>query len=206
MFTGIIQDTGRLVERDVTPEGGRIVVSAPSLRASMGESVAVEGVCLTVTDAQEGCVSFDLTLETLRLTTLGLLAEGRRVNLETGLRLGDPLGGHIVQGHVDGRGTVDALMPEGDGWRLQIEAPDDLSPHLAPKGSLTVNGVSLTIAWRQGRRVAITLIPHTWRMTTLSLLSEGDPVNLEVDVISRYLETLLAKRMDKEATNHVPLD
>lgn len=205
MFTGIIKERGTLVGRRLSPNGGHITVRCPNLAASPGDSVAVEGVCLTATPASAGLLSFDLSLETLALTTLGRLPEGRPVNLEASLRLGDALGGHLVQGHVDGLGEVRSLVPEGDGFRLVVRVPPELSPHLARKGSVAVNGVSLTVADREGDLVSIALIPYTYRETTLSLLAPGDPVNLEVDMISRYLANLLAEQMPKEAKSHVHL-
>jgi len=203
MFTGIIERVGRIATREVGRTGGRLIVEADDVQARVGDSIAVEGVCLTATGTALGRLTFDLSLETLTRTTLGDLPLGRDVNLETSLRLGDALGGHIVQGHVDGRGSVASIEGEGEGFRLSIDMPPFLLPHLALKGSVAVNGVSLTIASRTETRVGIALIPHTYRHTTLRLLQGGDPVNVEVDVISRYLENLLAHRSDKEAQPHV---
>ncbi len=196
---------GRLLGRSPTPTGAEIVVEASDLVAGPGDSVAVEGTCLTVVGSREHRFSFDLSRETLALTTLGGLAIGRAVNLEPSLRLGDPLDGHLVQGHVDGIGTCLALDPEGDGARLTVEVPEHLARHLAQKGSIAVNGVSLTIATRRGPVFEAALIPTTLSLTTLSLLARGDGVNIEVDVISRYLDALMSERIPKEATPHVPL-
>jgi len=196
---------GRLLGRSPTSTGAEIVVEASGLAAGAGDSVAVEGTCLTVVGSREQRFSFDLSRETLALTTLGSLEIGRAVNLEPSLRLGDPVDGHLVQGHVDGVGTCLALDREGDGARLTVEVPEHLARHLAWKGSVAVNGVSLTIATRQGAIFEAALIPTTLSLTTLSLLEPGDGVNIEVDMISRYLDALISHRIPKEATRHVPL-
>lgn len=167
--------------------------------------MAVEGTCLTVVEARDGVLSFDLTRETLALTTLGTLAVGRAINLESSLRFGNAVDGHLVQGHVDGVGTCTGLEGEGEGARLTVEVPGHLARHLAWKGAVAVNGVSLTIAARRGATFEAALIPTTLSLTTLSLLRPGDRVNIEVDMISRYLDALISERIPKEATLHVPL-
>lgn len=180
------------------------MVEAPGLASAPGDSVAVEGVCLTVVRSAGNRLAFDLSHETLALTTLGALALGRPVNLEPSLRLGDALDGHLVQGHVDGVGTCLALDPDGDGARLGIAVPDNLARYLALKGSVSVNGVSLTVAALDGTTFEAALIPTTLSLTTLPLLGPGDGVNIEVDMIARYLDALIADRIPKEATPHVP--
>lgn len=192
MFTGIIRHMGTIRQKKRSDGGLRLMVEAPQLEAQVGDSIAVEGACLTVTHVLGPTLSFDLSLETLALTTLGLLPEGRPVNLEPSLRVGDGLGGHFVQGHVDGLAEVVEVHPEGDGYRLRIRAPESLLPYLALKGSATLNGVSLTVALKDGQAFDFALIPFTFENTTLSLLRPEDRLNLEVDVIARYLQSLLA--------------
>jgi riboflavin synthase len=177
----------------VRPEGARLRVRAPRLAAlaATGDSIAVSGCCLTVVERDGDVVAFDAVPETLRRTTLGGLAAGGRVNLEDSLRAGEPLGGHFVQGHVDGVGEVASLEPEGDGARLAVRAPAELRRYLAPKGSIAVAGVSLTVAALTDDGFEVALIPHTLAVTTLGELIPGDRVNLETDVLARHVERLL---------------
>jgi riboflavin synthase alpha subunit len=156
----------------------------------VGDSIAVAGCCLTATAVEDGELRFDAVPETLVRTTLGALAEGAEVNLEPALRAGEPLGGHYVQGHVDGTGRVRSLEPEGEGVRLRLDVPPELLRYCAEKGSLAVDGVSLTIAGLDGEGVEIALVPHTLRATTLGELDPGDSVNLEVDLLAKYVERL----------------
>src|SRR5262245_51440862 len=186
MFTGIVEALGRvgsMVDR-------RLSVSVPdeaSWRLAVGESVAVSGVCLTVVGVGPGRLAFDLAEETLRVTTLGRLVAGDPVNLERPVRLDSRLGGHLVLGHVDGVGEVTAVRAEGDGARLDVAVPARLRPLLIPKGSLAIDGVSLTVAALEEEAVAVALIPHTRAVTTLGHRRRGDPVNLEMDVIGKYV-------------------
>ena len=182
MFTGIVRERARVVSY----ADGRLRV-ATSLAASIGDSVAVDGVCLTVVDGDNGTLAFDVALETQAR------AKPFRsyVNLEPALRVGDALGGHYVQGHVDDVGRVRALEPEGDGKRLRVEAPPELLRYCVEKGSVTVDGVSLTIAELDDDGFAIALVPHTLAATTLGELEPGDEVNLEVDVLAKYVERLV---------------
>ena len=193
MFTGIIVETGA-VER-VRERGGmmELRLRVPTLweHAAVGDSVAVSGVCLTVTEKGPGFLTFDAVRTTCARTTLKALRPGARVNLEPALRLGDPLGGHLVSGHVDGIGAVRALRPGGGETRLAVEAPEALLPFLAERGSVAVDGVSLTVAALQGPRFEAAVIPHTLRVTTLGALRPGDEVNLEVDLLARYVARLL---------------
>jgi riboflavin synthase alpha subunit len=163
------------------------VPDEPAWRLELGESVAVSGVCLTVVEAGPGRLAFDLAEETLRVTTLGELGAGDPVNLERPLRFDGRLGGHLVLGHVDGIGRVTGIRPEGDGVWLEVEAPRGLRPLLIPKGSVTVDGVSLTVAGLEESVFAVALIPHTLAVTTLGRRRAGDPVNLEMDVIGKYV-------------------
>jgi riboflavin synthase alpha subunit len=191
MFTGIVEALGRVGVVETGAAGGRrlgvAVPDEPGWRVGLGESVAVSGVCLTVVDAAPGRLAFDLAEETLRVTTLGALGVGDAVNLERPLRLDGRLGGHLVLGHVDGVGRVAALRPEGDGARLEVEVPARLRPLLIPKGSVAVDGVSLTVAALEADAFAVALIPHTLGATTLGQRRPGDRVNLEMDVIGKYV-------------------
>jgi riboflavin synthase alpha subunit len=193
MFTGIVRELGRLDTLEGGSAGVRLHVSAPGTAAvtSVGDSVALNGVCLTVTAVADGVLSFDAVPETLARTSLGHLTSGQALNVEPALRAGDPLGGHIVQGHVDGIGCVRTIAPEGEGVRVDIEAPAELMRYCVEKGSIAVDGVSLTIATIGERSFTVALIPHTLSATTLGDLRPGDEVNLEVDVLAKYTERLL---------------
>jgi riboflavin synthase len=177
VFTGIVQERGRVASF----EGGRLVVES-AIRAGIGDSVAVDGVCLTVTENDDGRLSFDVVQETLERTR----PFGDEVNLEAALRAGDPLGGHYVQGHVDGVGTVRSI---GDPVWIDVDSP--LLRYVVEKGSIAVDGVSLTVATVDERGFAVALIPHTLEVTTLNRLAAGDTVNLETDVLAKYVERLL---------------
>ena len=191
MFTGIVEALGRVGAVEAGAGGGRrLAVAVPDdagWRLAVGESVAVSGVCLTVVDAAPGRLAFDLAEETLRVTTLGELGVGAPVNLERPLRFEGRLGGHLVLGHVDGVGRVAAVRAEGDGARADVEVPARLRPLLIPKGSVTVDGVSLTVAALAEDVFAVALIPHTLAATTLGQRRQGDRVNLEMDVIGKYV-------------------
>jgi riboflavin synthase len=190
MFTGLVEALGRVGAVETVGSGRRlrvVVPGEPAWRLELGESVAVSGVCLTVVDAGPGRLAFDLAEETLRVTTLGELGAGDPVNLERPLRFDGRLGGHLVLGHVDGIGRVTGVRPEGDGMWLEVEVPRGLRPLLIPKGSVTVDGVSLTVAGLAETAFAVALIPHTLAVTTLGRRRTGDPVNLEMDVIGKYV-------------------
>jgi riboflavin synthase alpha subunit len=193
MFTGIVRERGRVVRADGDADGLALELEAPQTAAasSVGDSVSVDGVCLTVTSRIDGRLTFHAVPETLERSSLGRLGPGAEVNLEPALRAGEPLGGHYVQGHVDGVGQVRSLEPEGEGARLTVDAPGELLRYCVEKGSLTVEGVSLTIAAIDDAGLAVALIPHTLEVTTLGALRPGDPVNLEVDVLAKYVERLL---------------
>jgi riboflavin synthase len=195
MFTGIIQAVGTLARRETRGGDLRIAVDATALagridaaRLAIGESVAVNGACLTVVEFANGCFEADVSQETLRLTTLGDLAQGARVNLEAALRAGDPLGGHIMSGHVDGRARVVGLAREGRSLRLEVEVPEGLARYIAAKGSVALDGVSLTVNEVTGRRFVVNLIPHTLEATNFTDLAAGREMNLEVDTLARYVE------------------
>jgi len=195
VFTGIVRERGRLVGRNGGPDGVELVVEAPETAAgaSVGDSVALDGVCLTVTDVSDGRITFHAVPETLDRSTFAALEPGVEVNVEPALRAGEPLGGHYVQGHVDGVGRVTDARPEGDGLRLRLDIPPELLRYCVPKGSLAVQGVSLTIAALDDRGVEIALVPHTLAATTLAALRPGAEVNLEVDVLAKYVERLVAR-------------
>jgi len=193
VFTGIVEELGLVAELDVTDSGARIGVLAPALAplANIGDSISISGCCLTVVAIDADLLRFEAVPETLSRTSLGRLALGEKVNLEDALRAGEPFGGHLVQGHVDGVGEVAAIEPEGEGYRIAIRAPVDLLRYLAEKGSIGVAGISLTVAALRDDGFEVAVIPHTWNSTTVSGWEVGDPVNLEVDVIAKYVERLL---------------
>jgi riboflavin synthase len=195
LFTGIVQDLGTIVERE--PRGGdlRLVIGLNELddaRAGLGDSISVQGCCLTVTGRKDRTFSVDLSRETLALTTLGARAVGARVNLEPALRAGDVLGGHLVSGHIDGTARVIRVETDARSQRLTMGVPPELMRYIARKGSVTVDGVSLTVNEVAGASFGVNIIPHTQTVTTLGALSAGDQVNLEVDQLARYVERLLA--------------
>jgi riboflavin synthase len=193
MFTGIVRELGTVVSFD----GARLVVGAPETAAGMdiGDSVSVAGVCLTVVEAAKGALAFDVVPETLSRTVLGRLETGDVVNVEPSLRVGDQLGGHVVQGHVDAVGRVRSVAPEGDGRRVWIDAPDTVLGYCIEKGSIAVDGVSLTVAAFDDDGFEVALIPHTLAATTLGRLESGDEVNLEADVLGKVVERLVAARL-----------
>lgn len=189
MFTGIITDIGRVrsvrqTERDRRYE---IETAWDVSGIDLGASISHAGCCLTVVEKGDGWFAVEVSGETLDKTTLGGWADGTRVNLERATKVGDELGGHIVSGHVDGLGTVVEITPEGGSHRVTIEAPAPLHRFIAAKGSITVDGVSLTVNTVDDRRFGLNIIPHTWEVTTLGSLKVGDPVNLEIDMLARYL-------------------
>jgi riboflavin synthase len=199
MFTGIILATGRIVS--ATERGGdlELVLDASGLdsaRTAIGDSVCVQGVCLTVTRLDGARFSADVSRETLAKTTLGTLKSGARVNLEPSLRAGDPLGGHLVSGHVDAVGTLASLTEEARSRRLQFVLPEELMRFVAPKGSICIDGVSLTVNEIEGSRFGVNIIPHTYQVTTLGELVAGSRVNIEIDVIARYLDRLMQPSMN----------
>ncbi len=195
MFTGLIREVGVVVSREGGPEGVRLTIEAPAVaaRARPGDSVAIDGVCLTVVAAGGDELAFDAVPETLDRSSLGTLDLGSRVNLEPALRAGEPLGGHYVQGHVDGAGSVRSVEAEGDGKRIWFDAAPDLLRYVVEKGSIAVQGTSLTVAAVDEAGFAVALIPHTLGATTLGELEPEDRVNLETDVLAKYVEKLLPR-------------
>jgi riboflavin synthase len=196
VFTGIVRELGRVTAVEGGADGVRLEVEAPETAAAagLGDSVALDGVCLTVTAVGDGRMSFDAVPETLRRTALGRLEPGDGLNVEPALRVGEPLGGHYVQGHVDAVGRVRSTDPEGDGRRIWVDAPPDVLRLCVEKGSIAVQGVSLTVAALDDDGFAIALIPHTLDVTTLGALAPGDEVNLEADVLAKYVERLVGAR------------
>lgn len=193
MFTGIVECVGRTAGMELSAGGARLEIEAPDLGladARVGESISVAGVCLTVTALGSGGFTADVSTQTLAATTLGALESGDPVNLERALKAGDRLGGHLVTGHVDGVGTVLGMDPEGDSRRLSVAVPAELAQYVARKGSITVDGVSLTVNEVRDGECRINLVPHTLAATTLGGLEPGARVNLEVDLVARYLARL----------------
>jgi riboflavin synthase len=191
VFTGIVEERGRVREA-----GRRLVVECRSVTgdADVGSSISVSGVCLTVTDRPDGALGFDLTDETLARTTLGSLRPGDAVNLERPVTLATRLGGHLVQGHADGVARVEAVDRRPGGVTLRLRPEDGLGRYVVGKGSITVDGVSLTVAAVEDGAFTVALVPHTIEVTTLGALEPGDRVNLEIDVVAKYVEALLAGR------------
>lgn len=192
MFTGIVQALGRIVRIETRGGDLRLFVDVSALDAELapGDSLCVSGVCLTVTVREAGTLAFDVSNETLALTTLGALRTGAAVNLEPALRLSDRLGGHLVSGHVDGVGRVVSIAPDARSQRWTFEVPAPLSRYIAMKGSVCIDGVSLTVNDVEGQRFGVNLIPHTVEATTFRDKRVGDAVNIEVDLVARYLERL----------------
>ena len=191
MFTGLVREVGTVASM----EDGRLIVDAPATAqgVQLGDSIAIDGVCLTVVACDDSSLSFDAVPETLARTALGTLDQGSRVNLEPALRAGDALGGHYVQGHVDGVGAVRSVEPEGEGKRVRFDAPAALLRYIVEKGSIAVQGTSLTVAAVDETGFEVALIPHTLQETTLGELEPEQPVNLETDVLAKYVEKLLPR-------------
>ncbi|MEP6977917.1 MAG: riboflavin synthase [Thermoleophilia bacterium] len=196
MFTGIVRERGRVASVEGDGKGIRIRLDAPLTAAevTIGDSVSLNGCCLTVVEAANGTLAFDAVPETLSRSSLDGLAAGAELNVESALRAGDPLGGHYVQGHVDAVGTVRSVEPEGESRRIWFDAPPDVLRYCVEKGSVAVDGVSLTIAELDDTGFAVALIPHTLAATTLGTLDRGARVNLEGDVLAKYVERLVEVR------------
>lgn len=193
MFTGIIKSVGRITKTE--PRGGdlRLCISAEGLPwddYSVGDSIAVNGVCLTAVALRPDGFDTDVSTETLTVTTLGTLGEGSKVNLEPALAIGERLGGHLVSGHVDGIGTIVSMRSDGRAWRCTVQVPHDISRYIAKKGSVSIDGVSLTTNEVFGNSFAVTIIPHTFNETIFRDYKVGAAVNIEVDMMARYLERL----------------
>lgn len=202
MFTGIVEEVGRVTRIEQRGENRRITVTAEHVPNELqtGDSVSVSGVCLTALDLKPGSFSADLAPETWRRTSFSRMHEGALVNLELPLKADGRFGGHIVQGHVDGVGRVIALerIAQSENWWLHIELPDDVEKYTVYKGSISIEGISLTVAQLEKHRCTIAMIPHTVEMTNLNSLRPGDPVNLEADLIAKYVEKMM--RSDAESS------
>ena len=198
MFTGLIEEVGRVRALSAGNGTRRLKVGSRALirEIKKGDSIAVSGVCLTAVELSKDAVAFDLAAETVARTSLTRLRRDALVNLELPMKAGQRMGGHIVQGHVDGVGTLTALerIPSGEDWMLRITIPPELARYVVFKGSIAVEGISLTVAKLEKNEVAIAIIPHTYEATNLKSLRPGDPVNIEVDVLAKYAERLLAQK------------
>lgn len=194
MFTGIITAIGTIGAYDPKPEGGvRFVIKTPwdCRQLALGASVACNGICLTVVSRDAESFAADASAETLGVTTLGQWNTGTRINLESSLKLGDEMGGHIVSGHVDGLAELLECRKDGDSWRLRLSAPPRLASLIAAKGSVALDGISLTVNEVDGNSFGVMIIPHTWEHTTLCERKPGDKINLEADMLARYVARIL---------------
>jgi riboflavin synthase len=198
MFTGIVEELGSVKALRRETGSARLTLSASTVLDGtiLGDSISVNGVCLTVVDISKGEFSADVAFETLAVTNLGELKIGEKVNLERALQLSARIGGHLVSGHVDAVGRIKAKREEGNGWRIFIEAPEQVLRFVIKKGSVAIDGISLTVADLDKTGFSIAMIPHTARMTTLGFKSAGDSVNLENDLIGKYVERLLSGRVE----------
>lgn len=193
MFTGIIESIGKITNLEREQEAVRVTVAVGAIAedVALGDSVSVNGVCLTVTQIAPPEVTFDAVYETMRVTTLGTLQIGDPVNLERSLPVGGRLGGHIVQGHVDGTGRIASIRPIGNSYFLYVDAAPELMRYVVTKGSVAVDGISLTVAESEDRTFAVSIIPHTWEHTNLNEKRAGDSVNIECDILGKYVEKML---------------
>lgn len=193
MFTGIVEAVGKVAGLERGRESVRLSITAPGIAedVALGDSVAINGVCLTVVEIRPPQVAFEAVYETLRKTSLGYLHTGDAVNLERALRANGRFDGHIVQGHVDGTGRIASIRPVGDSWFIYIEASPELLRYVVTKGSVCVDGVSLTVMEADDRMFSLSIIPHSWDNTTLKDRRAGDTVNIECDIVGKYVEKLL---------------
>ena len=195
MFTGIITAIGSLTSLDHKTDGGaRVKIKTPwdCEKIDLGASIACNGVCLTVVDRDQDHFSVDVSEESLAVTSLKNWDQGSAINLERALAMGDELGGHIVSGHVDGLAEIMSIRQDGDSYRVSLKAPDYLAPMIAPKGSVALDGISLTVNEVDGNTFGIMVIPHTWTHTTLGQNQVGDKINLEVDLLARYVARIIS--------------
>ena len=203
MFTGIVEEVGRVTRIEERGENRRITVAAADVAKELktGDSIAVSGVCLTALDIGPGSFSADLAPETWERTSFSRMHEGALVNLELPMKADGRFGGHIVQGHVDGVGKLVALerIADSENWWLRIELPGDVEKYTVYKGSISIEGISLTVAKLEGRSCTVAIIPHTVEMTNLNSLRPGDPVNLEADLIAKYVEKMMGRESEESA-------
>jgi riboflavin synthase len=195
MFTGIIKDVGEVADIKETNKGRvlRIRTALPLAQAAIGASIACDGCCLTVVEKTDDSFTVDVSAETLSKTSIGGWTKGAKVNLESSLRLGDEMGGHLVSGHVDGLAVLESVKPDGESFRLRIKVPKPLASYIAPKGSVALNGISLTVNEVEGDVFGVCIIPHTWKVTNIADVNPGGKMNLEVDMLARYVARILGK-------------
>lgn len=207
IFTGLIIEVGRVRSANRRADGALLVIEGKKVLEGtrIGDSISINGVDLTVIEMTGDSFSADASLETLKRSTLGLLRAGSRVNLERALAVGERLGGHMVQGHVDGTGELISTAPEGNAYRMRFRFPRELGRYIAMKGSITVDGISLTVAGLGADWFEVAIIPHTWRETNLRDLKAGDRVNLEVDVLAKYVERLMQHEGQETAESKLTL-
>jgi riboflavin synthase len=198
VFTGLIMEMGEIVSLQKRKNGGRLSLTAPAMSkdAGVGDSISINGTCLTVVDIKDKMLAFDLSGETLKSTNLGLLRPGDKVNLESSLRFDSKLGGHFVTGHIDGVGTIRSRERVGDVLKFVIFAEEHITDFLVEKGSVALDGISLTVVDLLGDGFSVVIIPHTAKMTTLGFKGAGDTVNLEVDILGKYVSKFLGKNKD----------
>lgn len=208
MFTGIIEEVGKILSTQVHSQGGQITVLADHILndTKLGDSIAVNGVCLTVTTFTSKCLSFDVSQETLYRTTLGNLKNGCLVNLERALKVSDRFGGHIVQGHVDATGQFLTRQQVGESFIMRFSFPREIAHYICQKGSISINGISLTVSDLGSNWFEIAIVPHTMKMTNLSSLTSGDSVNLEVDILAKYIERMLAVKPTKTEKSSLTIE
>lgn len=208
MFTGIIEELGKIESLDKAVSGARLLISAQTVvyETNSGDSISVNGVCLTALNITPGSFSADVSQETLNRSTLGGLKQGSIVNLERAVTPSTRLGGHIVQGHVDGKGTYISAIQSGDFWTVRIGFPVEMARYFVYKGSVAVEGISLTIANLADDYFEIAIIPKTWELTNLSSLKPGDEVNLEADVIAKYVERIMLFGDDAKKTSNITME
>jgi riboflavin synthase len=195
MFTGIITDVGTVTRVDDSRGDKRFEITTnwDMTDVPMGASIACSGCCLTVVAKTKNTFAVDVSAESISKTNLGSWVEGTKINLESSLKFGDELGGHLVSGHVDGLATLISITPDGDSFRLKIRAPQDLKHFIAPKGSIALNGISLTVNEVEDDVFGINIIPHTWTVTTMGQAKAGDSINMEIDMLARYVARILGK-------------
>lgn len=203
MFTGIIEELGTVIKLDQQGVSARITIEADKVleNTKLGDSIAVNGVCLTVTDLQKDRFCADVMAETLRRSSLGVLKKGSKVNLERAMAADGRFGGHMVSGHIDGTGEIAKISPEGTAVWYTIEAPQSILEGIVEKGSIAIDGISLTVAEVTEQDFSVSIIPHTGANTTLSLKKQGDIVNLENDVVGKYVQKCLSGKKDKTKSN-----
>ena len=208
MFTGIVETTGRVTRIDRLSESVRLSIAAGRVSedVALGDSIAVNGVCLTVVSIDAPELVFEAVYETLRRTTLGSLAVGDVVNLERAMIANGRFGGHIVQGHVDGVGRIASMRPVGNAWQVHVDVDSNLMRYIVEKGSICIDGISLTVADAGRSSFSVSVIPHTWDNTTLSARRAGDALNIECDIIGKYVERLMGFSTSTNTTSSVSMD